>query len=984
MNATLRQRLAPLASLRLTVVLMALSTVLIFASTWALIDRGIAAVVAAYYRSFIVWIEFQIFLPRDWEVPGALPWPGGYCIGALLVINLLAAHAVRFQITWKRCGILLIHGAIFLFLVGEAVTSLFALESQMPMYEGETLHWSQDIRAVEFAVVDHRDPTHDVATVIPQTRLRAAAQDGQPIRDTQLPFNVEVARWVDNARLYPSRPMAENNPATRGLGLSTTAEALPEASGVEGGGVNLPAAWVTLSHEGDPLGTYLISPLLQPDNQPYKLLGQNVLVGKKTYTLYLRFQRHYHPFAITLAEFRHDKYTGSNVARNFSSDVTIQDTASGAKRKAHIAMNEPLRYRSATFYQSGYIPPDRGTVLQVMRNPGMPIPYIAFALAGVGLVLHFGLMLARYARRQNRQAKSAADMLPRVGSAGHYVAWAAPLIAVAAVIVTASPHSIDSPYDLDTYATLPVSYKGRVKPMDTVARNMLLMLSGRQRLEHEEAVISPTQWLADVLSDRQVAQQYAVFRVSHPQVRSLLEIDAATGKRLTYDQISPHLGTLFREARRADKVSKRHRDSYDVKVLELANRVSIYRGIWSHNDLYVVPPTAKGEDWKTMVDADHREAPPDPRILSYARMRQAYGQQNLDRFNQAVLDHANRLRADVPRAAKLAEFETRFNAYAPFALAQMLYLVVLLLTMGAWFGATRPLAAAAYRILLVTFLLHSAGLVARIVLSGRPPVTNLYSSAIFIGWGCILFCLIMERAHRTGLLTLIGGAAGFLTLLVAAALAGDGDTMAVLVAVLDTNFWLATHVVIVTLGYSATFLAGMLATAYIFGGLFTPLITPAVAQRLGQMLYGVIAFALVFSLVGTVLGGIWADQSWGRFWGWDPKENGALLIVLWNAMILHARWAGLARTRGIAGMAVFGNIVTSWSWWGTNMLGVGLHSYGFIDSAVLWLGIFIASQLGIIAVASIPVRHWRSVGVRPRAGDSMTGPPNPPPPLACS
>jgi ABC-type transport system involved in cytochrome c biogenesis permease subunit len=129
------------------------------------------------------------------------------------------------------------------------------------------------------------------------------------------------------------------------------------------------------------------------------------------------------------------------------------------------------------------------------------------------------------------------------------------------------------------------------------------------------------------------------------------------------------------------------------------------------------------------------------------------------------------------------------------------------------------------------------------------------------------------------------------------------------------------------------------------------------------MMYGVICFATLLSFTGTVLGGIWADQSWGRFWGWDPKENGAVLIVLWNAIVLHARWAGLARARGVAALAVVGNIVTAWSWFGTNMMGVGLHSYGFMDSAVWWLSGFIASQLTIIGIACIPQRMWRSAAL---------------------
>jgi ABC-type transport system involved in cytochrome c biogenesis permease subunit len=180
--------------------------------------------------------------------------------------------------------------------------------------------------------------------------------------------------------------------------------------------------------------------------------------------------------------------------------------------------------------------------------------------------------------------------------------------------------------------------------------------------------------------------------------------------------------------------------------------------------------------------------------------------------------------------------------------------------------------------------------------------------------------------------------------------------MQMMQAVLDTNFWLATHVVTITLGYSATFLAGALGAAYLIARCTTRWLTRERATSLSRMIYGTVCFALLLSFVGTVLGGIWADQSWGRFWGWDPKENGAALVVLINAIILHARWGGVIKQRGVATLAVLGNIVTAWSWFGTNMLGVGLHAYGFMDSAARWMWIFVASQAFIASMALLSAR----------------------------
>ena len=126
------------------------------------------------------------------------------------------------------------------------------------------------------------------------------------------------------------------------------------------------------------------------------------------------------------------------------------------------------------------------------------------------------------------------------------------------------------------------------------------------------------------------------------------------------------------------------------------------------------------------------------------------------------------------------------------------------------------------------------------------------------------------------------------------------------------------------------------------------------------MVVGTVAFGLLFSFLGTVLGGIWADQSWGRFWGWDPKENGALMIVLYNAIILHARWAGLIRSKGLMVMSVLGNCVTAFSWFGVNMLGVGLHSYGFLEKSLMGLVIFVFIQCVVAWIGGLPDGYWRS------------------------
>jgi cytochrome c-type biogenesis protein CcsB len=350
--------------------------------------------------------------------------------------------------------------------------------------------------------------------------------------------------------------------------------------------------------------------------------------------------------------------------------------------------------------------------------------------------------------------------------------------------------------------------------------------------------------------------------------------------------------------------------------------------------------------------------------MIYGRLISDYRSGDVDGFNQGIREYSEYLQRSIPHEINRPELEFFFNQAQPFVQAMALYLIVFLFALVSWLKWPKTLGKTAVILLLFGLLIHTAGLATRMYLQGRPPVTNLYSSAIFVGWGAVLLCLFLERFYRNGIGSVCASAIGFVTLLIAQNLQLDGDTLEMLRAVLDTNVWLATHVVMVTLGYSATFLAGLLGIIYIFRGLLTKSFDEETAKSLGRMMYGIVCFATLFSFVGTILGGIWADQSWGRFWGWDPKENGALLIVIWNAIILHARWGGYARERGTAVLAVFGNIITSLSWFGVNMLGVGLHSYGFIDQAFGVLLAFIISQLAIIFMGMVPQKYWRGIQAR--------------------
>jgi len=408
-----------------------------------------------------------------------------------------------------------------------------------------------------------------------------------------------------------------------------------------------------------------------------------------------------------------------------------------------------------------------------------------------------------------------------------------------------------------------------------------------------------------------------------------------------------------------------------VKVMrEMADRIAYMEQL---GHLRLVPPPAGDTDatnWRltgsTLMES-FGTGKIDPTVLEYARLGQAWRNGDSATFNRIVGTLHSELEPRYPEAMRKSDIESRFNAAGPFYSSMTLYVWAFLLAIVSWLKWPQELGRAAFWLVSLAFVATSIGIFTRMWLEGRPPVTNLYSSALFVGWGAVLLCLFLEKFFRNGIGSVAAGLIGFATLLIAHHLSLSGDTLEMMRAVLDSNFWLATHVVMITIGYSATFLAGFLALIYILRGLFTRTLDKTTADALTRMVYGIVCFATLFSLVGTVLGGIWADQSWGRFWGWDPKENGALLIVIWNAVILHCRWGGIVKQRGLMALAIFGNVVTSWSWFGVNMLGVGLHSYGFMDAAFYWLIAFVGSQLLLIALALIPLDKWRSFKLQPAA-----------------
>ena len=349
--------------------------------------------------------------------------------------------------------------------------------------------------------------------------------------------------------------------------------------------------------------------------------------------------------------------------------------------------------------------------------------------------------------------------------------------------------------------------------------------------------------------------------------------------------------------------------------------------------------------------------------LRWQALAAAYRDGNTTEFNQLLED----LGADVNQLEPLGWNASKIGAEwwmkqtSPFFISGLIYILAIVTSLFGWIFSSLASRRLSYGLITIAVLVQLVGLLVRIYVSGRPPVTNLYSSATFISWALALSCLVGERFSGRGLFNMVAAVGGWLTLYIASSLANSGDTIGVMRAVLDTQFWLATHVVIISLGYAGTYLGAGVGALFVLTGLLTTNLDSSLRKSMAKSIHLITMLSLLLSFFGTVLGGLWADDSWGRFWGWDPKENGALMIVLWNAVALHARWGGIVKDRGFALLAILGAIVVSWSWFAVNELGVGLHSYGQTEGTLANLGWASLISVRIVLAGMIPLAWWPSM-----------------------
>ena len=387
MSPVVRQFRDFFVSLRLTVALLALSLVLVFWATIAQVNLGIWGVQEKFFHSFFVLEK----IPGT-EIPVPV-FPGGYFLGGLLLINLVAAHVYRFKLEGRKAGILLTHTGLILLLVGELLSGLLQQESQMQLDVGEVKNYSESYRLDELVVLDTTDPKFNEVVAIPE----AVVADGGLIQHPKLPFQLRLRDYYPNAIIQLREQLPNAVPAIANRGIGPRVAIIPIPVTYKQDERNAPAANVELVGPEGPLGTWLVSPLLA--------MPQGFTYQGRTWEIALRFKRYYHPFAMSLLKFTHEKYAGTDIPKNFASRIRLEAPDAHVDREVLIYMNNPLRYAGLTFYQASFDPSnEHNTILQVVRNPGWLLPYVSCLMMGAGLVIQFGIHLLGFIRQRTAQA----------------------------------------------------------------------------------------------------------------------------------------------------------------------------------------------------------------------------------------------------------------------------------------------------------------------------------------------------------------------------------------------------------------------------------------------------------------------------------------------------------------------------------------------------------------------------------------------------
>jgi cytochrome c-type biogenesis protein CcsB len=508
---------------------------------------------------------------------------------------------------------------------------------------------------------------------------------------------------------------------------------------------------------------------------------------------------------------------------------------------------------------------------------------------------------------------------------------------------------------------LPVQAEGRIKPFDTFARENLSLIYGKSSFEGKPAheivftwILTPQEW-----------EKKEFVEIAHAGVKEALKLDKMR-RYFSPNEIfnSDRLALLMQDLA-SKRESKEKLDAYFQSIQRIETQLSVFKEFASGQYLSLVPP-AEGSKWLSLaelspeaqqyfmkisqafVSAISAEAKGDGEAIDKASSE-------LSQTVNAFSAYARAANSNLYPTEKFMNLEVHYNSIHPFRWAWFFYFLAVLLVCFAIGGKRENLYRYVWICTGLGFAIHTYGFSLRMYLTERPPVSNMYETVVWVSWGAVLFSMIIEKLYKFRFTLLAGPlVATFCLILTDMAPSILDPTLQPLEPVLRSNFWLTVHVLTITISYSAFFVAFCLGDLGLYYYLRGENLWKERLQIITNSIYRAIQIGVVLLATGILLGGVWADYSWGRFWGWDPKETWALIALLGYIAILHARLVGLIKQFGMVVSSIVTFSLVIMAWYGVNyVLGAGLHSYGFGAGGVEYVSAFIAIHFLYVIVTAI-------------------------------
>ncbi len=708
----------------------------------------------------------------------------------------------------NRGGNVLIHIGVGLLMLGQFIFGDRQIEQRISLQEGQETNIVFLQGEVELAVIDASDPKEDKVVAIPESRVLKAADTKEVIDAPELPIKLKIVEFMRNSTVKELKEPDPNNLATGGLGLTVQAEKVAPNGGASSK-PNVSSAYVEVIDKasGKSLGTHLLSQFFNDQRQLFMGAppdqNESITVDGKQYELALRYRREYKPYTVYLKDVQRDDYEASERVRDFSSHVVIKDHETNSEFNGHIWMNNPVRYRNESFYQSEYNSAMIGgqriemTGLQVVANQGWVIPYVSCMLVLFGMASHFTGTFLRFASRLDRGAIPSAHTVPDTAKGSRTMAF---VIASVIGVVTAGyfyssarvPKAKDTEADWVAIGRLPAMHEGRIKPLDTVARNILqsigepLFGATPQPKDSSGMRRSGTTWLVSLMADEEWPADSPIFRVYSQEARDYFGLKKREGYLYSYNQLKDKAEELRATLRNKEKLTPEEEKlahilrkvqmfdivAYSYKLPPLPNEndfqntqeglqrfSSQLRAVMEHarqleasNPPALIPPPAPEEGqptgerkWQAFSPAiintyiaqrfSNNGAQVNPAILKFTELLDAVREHDPSKMNLAAKELAE-YEQKLPGMAnsnEKASFEAWFNYFAPTNRGVAFYLIAFVLGLVGIMSQSRSVRWTTFALILVTFALHTIAILCRIYISGRPPVVNLYSSAVFIG-----------------------------------------------------------------------------------------------------------------------------------------------------------------------------------------------------------------------------------------------------------